>query len=115
MPATSECLFCRIVRGEIPADVVHETETALAFRDVTPQAPTHVLVIPKAHFVNAGEQVAQDPHGVAELVAVAAQIAAAEGLNGFRMVMNTGADGGQSVFHTHLHLLGGRSLSWPPG
>lgn len=115
MPAPSDCLFCRIVRGEIPADVVHETETALAFRDVTPQAPTHVLVVPKAHFANAGEQVAEDPQGVAELVSVAAEIALAEKLDGFRMVLNTGADGGQTVFHTHLHLLGGRSLTWPPG
>jgi histidine triad (HIT) family protein len=115
MPDASDCLFCRIVRGDIPAEIVHETQTAMAFRDVSPQAPTHVLVIPKTHHENAGEHVAADPEGFAELVAVAATVARAEGLAGYRLVVNTGVEGGQSVFHTHLHLLGGRSLTWPPG
>lgn len=112
----SDCLFCRIVAGEIPADVVHETDTTLAFRDVDPKAPTHVLVIPKAHHENAAQAVAADPALVAECVAAAAQVARAEGLDGgYRIVTNTGDDAGQSVRHLHLHVLGGRSLQWPPG
>ncbi len=115
MSDLSTCLFCRIVGGEIPADVVHQSRTVLAFRDVTPQAPTHILIIPKAHHTDAVSQAAADPTGVAELVAAAGVIAEAEGLAGYRLVFNTGVEGGQSVFHTHLHLLGGRSLTWPPG
>lgn len=113
---TENCLFCRIVAGEIPAQVVHETGTTLAFRDVAPQAPVHVLVIPKSHYANAAE--AGDSPGVlADVLGAAFQIAVTEGVadSGYRLVTNTGADGGQSVGHLHFHLLGGRSLQWPPG
>jgi histidine triad (HIT) family protein len=108
------CLFCKIVAGEVPAEVVATSGQAIAFRDLHPQAPTHVLVIPRRHGADAAETAAQG--GVDALVTLAAQVAEAEGLDhGYRLVFNTGADSGQAVFHTHLHLLGGRSLSWPPG
>ena len=113
--APSDCIFCRIVGGEIPAELVHQTGSVIAFNDLNPQAPTHVLIVPKAHHAHAVDQVATDPGGVNELVAVAGKIAAEAGLDGYRMVFNTGADGGQTVFHTHLHLLGGRAMTWPPG
>ncbi len=111
----SDCLFCGIVAGDIPADVVHTTERTVAFRDLDPQAPTHVLVVPRDHYANAAELAAGDPVASAELVATAAAVATAEGHDDYRLVFNTGADAGQSVFHTHLHLLAGRSLGWPPG
>ncbi|WP_127480607.1 histidine triad nucleotide-binding protein [Nocardioides pantholopis] len=111
----TDCLFCKIVAGEIPAEVVHSTERTVAFRDLNPQAPTHVLMVPKAHFANAAELAAGDPVASAELVTAAAAVAAAEGREDYRLVYNTGADAGQSVFHTHLHLLAGRSFGWPPG
>lgn len=114
--AVADCLFCKIVSGEVPATVVHRTATTLAFRDVNPQAPTHVLVVPQSHFANAAEVAAGEPGTVADLVSTAAAVADAEGLGGdYRLVFNTGAGAGQTVFHTHLHLLGGRPLSWPPG
>jgi histidine triad (HIT) family protein len=112
----SDCLFCRIVAGEIPATVVHETDEVLAFRDITPQAPTHVVVIPKAHYAEVVALTAADPDLAGRLLAAGAAVAAAEGLDqGFRLVFNTGADGGQTVFHVHLHVLGGRTFTWPPG
>ena len=108
------CLFCKIVAEEIPAEVVGSNDTAIAFRDLNPQAPTHVLVIPRRHGANAAETAAQG--GVDALISLAAEVAKEEGLtNGYRLVFNTGADAGQAVFHTHLHLLGGRNLGWPPG
>ncbi len=108
------CLFCKIVDGGIPAEVVASNAEAIAFRDLHPQAPTHVLVIPRRHGVNAAETAAQG--GVDALVTLAAEVAADEGLGqGYRLVFNTGPDAGQAVFHTHLHLLGGRNLGWPPG
>lgn len=110
-----DCLFCSIVRGEIPASKVHENERVLAFSDINPQAPTHVLVIPKSHFENAAELAAHDPDILSELFLVARQIAHEHSLTGYRTVFNTGADAGQTVFHAHLHLLGGRALTWPPG
>lgn len=110
-----DCLFCKILSGDIPADVVHRSDRSLAFRDLNPQAPTHVLVIPTEHYANAAELAAADPGSSADLVTVAAEVARAEGLTGYRLVFNTGAEAGQTVFHTHLHLLGGRSLTWPPG
>jgi histidine triad (HIT) family protein len=113
----SDCLFCRISAGEIPSDRVAETPRVLAFRDIQPQAPTHVLLIPKAHIADsaAGLEASHAPL-LAELFSLAAKIAKAEGLErGWRLVTNVGADGGQSVPHLHLHLLGGRALSWPPG
>lgn len=112
---SDDCLFCRIVSGEIPADVVAETETTLAFRDVNPQAPLHVLVIPRAHVANAAELAAADPATTAELVTVARQVATEAGHDSYRLVFNTGAEAGQTVFHAHLHLLAGRAMAWPPG
>jgi histidine triad (HIT) family protein len=110
-----DCLFCRIVAGEIPAAIVYETERTLAFRDIEPQAPVHVLVIPRAHHPDIGQLVAADPELAADLAAAATAVAAAEGLNDYRIVYNTGTSAGQSVFHVHAHVLGGRPLSWPPG
>ena len=95
--------------------MVHATERTVAFRDLNPQAPTHVLVVPRDHFANAAELAAGDPAASAELVATAAAVATAEGHDDYRLVFNTGASAGQSVFHTHLHLLAGRSMTWPPG
>ena len=112
----ADCLFCKIVAGEIPATVVHETPTTVAFRDVAPQAPTHVLVVPRSHHVDAAALADADPAVLSDLVATAAAVAASEGLDGnYRLVFNTGAGAGQSVFHVHLHLLGGRPMNWPPG
>lgn len=105
----TDCLFCRIVAGEIPAQVVHETATTLAFRDVDPKAPVHVLVIPKAHHVDVAALAAADPVLAADLLAAAATVAEGEGLRekGFRLIFNTGEHGGQEVFHVHGHVLGG--------
>ena len=112
----SDCLFCRIVAGEIPATVVLDTERVLAFRDISPQAPVHVVVIPKDHHADVVALSAADPALAGELLASASEVAAQEGLaDGFRVVLNTGADGGQTVFHVHAHVLGGRGLGWPPG
>jgi histidine triad (HIT) family protein len=109
------CLFCRIVRKEIPAQIVAETEDCVAFRDINPQAPLHVLVIPREHVASLNE--ATDPALVGRLALAAADIAKREGVaeSGYRTVINTNADAGQTVFHVHLHLLGGRRFSWPPG
>jgi histidine triad (HIT) family protein len=113
---TVDCLFCRIVAGEIPAEVVHEGPRTLAFRDLHPQAPTHVLVIPRDHYEDAAGLAAADPAYLGEVVAAATQVAEQEGLTGgYRLVANTGGDAGQSVQHLHVHVLGGRGLSWPPG
>jgi histidine triad (HIT) family protein len=110
-----DCLFCKIVAGELPAEVVHTSERTVAFRDLNPQAPTHVLVVPRAHYPNAAA-LAADPTGSAELVTSAAAVAAAEGYpDDYRLVFNTGAGAGQTVFHAHLHVLAGRPLTWPPG
>jgi len=113
----SDCLFCKIARGEIPSQKVAETAQVFAFRDINPQAPTHILLIPTTHYENAAELAADDPSGLAALVTTARTLAQAEGIDrsGYRIVTNTGADAGQTVFHTHLHLLGGRHFGWPPG
>jgi histidine triad (HIT) family protein len=111
----TDCLFCKIVAGEVPGDVVHVTERTVAFRDIAAQAPTHVLVVPRAHYANAAELAAGDPEALAELVSTAAAVATAEGHEDYRLVFNTGASAGQSVFHTHVHLLAGRPMTWPPG
>jgi histidine triad (HIT) family protein len=110
-----QCLFCRIVRKEIPAKIVHETDDTVAFADINPQAPLHVLVIPREHVASLNE--ATDPALVGRLALVAADIARREGVDasGYRTVINTNADAGQTVFHIHLHLLAGRRLGWPPG
>lgn len=110
-----DCIFCKIVAGEIPGDVVHTTERTVAFRDLNPQAPTHVLVVPREHHANAAELAAADPVASAELVTTAAAVAAAEGYDDYRLVFNTGPGAGQTVFHAHLHLLAGRPIAWPPG
>ncbi|MGW0395454.1 histidine triad nucleotide-binding protein [Streptomyces sp. NPDC003042] len=113
----ADCLFCKIVAGSVPADVVHETETTVAFRDINPQAPTHVLVIPKVHYSDAGTLAAAEPAVAADLLRAGAAIAAQEKIDdhGYRIVFNTGSGAGQTVFHTHAHVLGGRGLQWPPG
>ncbi len=111
----SDCLFCKIVHREIPATIVHEDDLCLAIEDISPQAPTHTLIIPKQHLA--------DQRGLAEapvelmghLYGVANELAKIKGLTGFRTVVNTGAEAGQTVFHLHLHLLGGRPMGWPPG
>jgi len=109
------CLFCSILEGKIPARVVDETQLTLAFRDIDPQAPAHVLLVPRRHVQNLVE-LAEHPRELADLVALAGRIAEQEGLDrGYRLVANTGSEGGQLVFHAHVHLLGGRHMSWPPG
>jgi histidine triad (HIT) family protein len=111
----SECLFCRIARGELGANVVAEDEQFVAFRDINPQAPVHVLVIPRAHVATLNE--ANDAALLGGLLAKAREVAQAEGLaaRGYRVVINTNAEAGQSVFHLHAHVLGGRPMRWPPG
>jgi histidine triad (HIT) family protein len=111
----SDCLFCAIVAGEIPADIVMQNDDVIAFRDINPVAPTHVLVVPKAHYANAAEVAGADPRLAGALLAAAGDVADQEGISDYRIVFNTGAGAGQSVFHTHLHVLGGRSMQWPPG
>ncbi|HZJ03847.1 MAG TPA: HIT domain-containing protein [Nocardioidaceae bacterium] len=111
-----DCLFCKIVAGDVPADVVHETGTTLAFRDIEPQAPVHVLVIPRLHLPNVAALAGAEPTVVVDLVTAAAAVAEQEQLgDGYRLVFNTGARASQTVFHVHAHLLGGRDLGWPPG
>lgn len=112
MPA--DCLFCKIAAGEIPADVVRETDRTVAFRDINPQAPTHVLVIPRVHHQDVAE-LAEDGALLTAVLQEAAAVAAQEGLDSYRVVFNTGAGAGQTVFHVHAHVLGGRGMAWPPG
>ena len=115
MSNDADCLFCKLVAGDIPATVVARGERVLAFRDIDPQAPTHVLVIPLDHHRDVPALAAADPATLAELVAVGARVAADEAGGPFRLVFNTGAEVGQSVFHVHGHVLAGRSFTWPPG
>ena len=110
-----DCLFCRVAAGDAPADVVHRGEAVLAFRDINPQAPTHVLVVPRAHHPDVASLAADDAATLAELVAVSRQVATGEGHSDFRLVFNTGPQAGQSVVHVHGHVLAGRDLGWPPG
>lgn len=109
------CLFCRIVAGEIPADIVWSDDRVLAFRDIAPQAPTHILVIPREHHDDIEQLVVADPSLAAAVLSAVASIVDQEGLTDHRLVFNTGAGAGQSVFHAHGHILGGRPLAWPPG
>jgi histidine triad (HIT) family protein len=111
----SDCLFCRIVAGEIPAKLVAENRHCIAFRDINPQAPVHVLIVPRKHVASLNE--ARDADLIGQLHLLAAEIARSEELaaRGYRTVINTNADAGQTVFHLHLHLLGGRQMGWPPG
>ena len=111
------CLFCNIINGDIPADIVDQTESALAFRDINPQASTHILIIPKKHITSTRELNNENIEYLSEMSLLANKIAEVEGINnnGYRWVINTGADGGQTVDHIHLHLIGGRQMHWPPG
>jgi histidine triad (HIT) family protein len=112
----TDCLFCKIIAGKIPAKKVYEDEKAFAFEDINPQAPTHVLIIPKKHIVGIDQATEEDAELVGYCQLVAAKIARERKIeNGFRTVYNVGPDAGQTVFHLHLHLLGGRKMSWPPG
>jgi histidine triad (HIT) family protein len=111
-----DCLFCRIVAGEIPARKVHEDEYTFAFEDINPQAPTHVLVVPKKHITGLKEASAEDAEIIGRCHLAAAQLARQRGIeDGYRTVLNVGPGAGQSVFHLHVHLVGGRNLAWPPG
>lgn len=112
-----DCIFCKIAAGDIPAELVYEDDLVVAFRDLSPQAPTHILVIPRRHISTLNDLEAGDEAIVGRMVAVAARIAKDEGLDeaGYRTVMNCNEAGGQTVFHIHLHLLGGRMMNWPPG
>jgi histidine triad (HIT) family protein len=113
----SDCLFCKMVTGEIKPDVVYEDDAVMAFRDVNPQAPLHVLVIPRVHIATTNDLTVENVDIVGKLYLAAKQIAADEGVAepGYRMVMNCNPGAGQSVYHIHLHLLGGRAMTWPPG
>ncbi len=115
--AEQTCIFCKIVAGEVPAAKVFEDDRAVAFRDINPQAPTHALVIPRSHIAALDAAAEADEALLGHLLRVAAQVAHSEGHaeGGFRTVINNGADAGQTVFHIHVHLLGGRALTWPPG
>ena len=118
----ADCLFCKIVAGDVPATMVRETETTVAFRDINPQAPTHVLVIPKVHYPDAAALAAAEPQLAADMLREAGKVADEEKIvasetgpgTGYRVVFNTGAGAGQTVFHAHAHVLGGRGLKWPP-
>jgi histidine triad (HIT) family protein len=112
----ADCLFCKIVKGEVPATIVKETETTLAFRDINPQAPVHCLVIPKVHYPDASSLAAAEPQIASDVLREAGDVARQEdGDKGFRIVFNTGAGAGQTVFHAHAHVLAGRGFNWPPG
>ncbi len=115
----TDCLFCAIVAGDVPADVVLETDRAVAFRDINPQAPVHVLVVPRQHIENAASVGATHAEDVIELFTAARAVAASEGIagadRGYRLVFNVGPDALNSVPHLHLHLIGGRAMTWPPG
>jgi histidine triad (HIT) family protein len=113
----SDCLFCKIINREIPGSIVYEDDRVLAFNDINPRAPTHVLIVPKRHITSLIDLSVEDDQLVGELVRRAAAIAKERGISagGFRTVFNTNRDAGQTVFHIHLHLLGGRSMGWPPG
>jgi histidine triad (HIT) family protein len=117
MTTRQDCIFCKIVAGEIPATKIYEDDRAVVFRDINPQAPTHALVIPRAHVVSLNEAEESDEVTLGHLLRVAARVARDEGHadEGFRTVINTGRRSGQTVFHIHVHVLGGRDLTWPPG
>jgi histidine triad (HIT) family protein len=111
-----ECIFCQIIAGRKPADIVYQTETIIAFRDIAPQAPTHILLVPRKHIVSIADLSAEDAPLMGDLMLAAKAVAEQEGIShGFRLVVNSGRPAGQSVFHLHFHLLGGRRMAWPPG
>lgn len=109
------CLFCKIASGAIPANIVYQDEQTVAFRDINPQAPTHILVIPRQHIASVAEATANDQALLGAVLLAANAVAKQEKLSSFRLVTNTGAEAGQSVFHLHVHVLGGRAMGWPPG
>jgi histidine triad (HIT) family protein len=111
----NDCPFCKIVVGELPAAIVWRSPDAIAFRDIHPQAPTHILIVPTKHLISVNDLQAEDFELMGRLIATAKDIAHDLGLRGYRLVINTGREAGQSVFHLHVHLLAGRSLHWPPG
>lgn len=111
----TECLFCRVLKKEIPSKPVYEDESVYAFHDINPKAPTHVLIIPKKHFDGVAELAPEDEKLAGRLIIRANEIADSLGLKSYRLVFNSGPEAGQSVFHLHLHLLGGRRMNWPPG
>lgn len=113
----NECIFCKIVAGDLPAEILYKSEQVIAFKDLNPVAPEHILIIPCKHIVSTNDLEEEDALVVGEMHLAAARIAKQQGIDksGFRTVMNCGLDGGQTVFHMHLHLLGGRTMSWPPG
>lgn len=113
----TDCLFCKIIAGEIPADIIYEDDDVLAFNDINPQAPTHALIIPKKHIATINDITTEDLQLVGQLFYAAKSIAADKGFaeNGYRLVFNCNKDGGQEVYHIHLHLLAGRAMQWPPG
>jgi histidine triad (HIT) family protein len=115
--STEDCLFCKIVSGDVPAKIVRDGARTLAFRDINPQAPTHVLVVTKDHHPNVAALAAADASTLADLLGEAHAVAVGEGIadTGYRVVFNTGSQAGQTVFHVHAHVLGGRGLNWPPG
>jgi histidine triad (HIT) family protein len=110
-----DCLFCRIVRKEIPAQLIHEDAHTVAFKDIDPKAPTHVLVVPKKHIAKVAEATGEDAELLGRVQLAAAKVAVDGGLDSWRLVVNNGPGAGQTVFHVHYHLLGGRPMSWPPG
>jgi histidine triad (HIT) family protein len=110
-----DCLFCKIVAGDVPAEIVHSTQRTVAFRDINAQAPLHALVVPKDHYETAAALASGDPEATAELLTTAAAVATSEGYDDYRLLFNTGAGAGQVVFHVHLHVLAGRPFGWPPG
>lgn len=112
--AVPDCLFCRIVAGEVPADVVARTERVVAFRDINPQAPLHVLVVPRDHHADVAQLAAVDVGLLADVVGLAHEVAEAEAGGQYRLLFNTGAEAGQSVFHVHAHVIGGKRLGWSP-
>ncbi|MGB5685657.1 MAG: histidine triad nucleotide-binding protein [Candidatus Electrothrix sp.] len=110
-----DCLFCKIIQGDIPSDKLYEDDEVLAFRDIAPTAPVHFLVIPKKHINGPSTVAEEDEQLMGKLIRIGNQVAKKEGIEQFRLVFNNGAEAGQTVFHIHMHVLGGRSLSWPPG
>ncbi len=115
MMSGNPCLFCQIVEGSIESDIVAESRLSIAFRDISPVAPTHILVIPRDHVADIGELI-DDPMAISDLFTLACDVAEEQGLDrGYRLVTNVGSEGGQDVYHAHLHVIGGRPMQWPPG
>ena len=112
---SEDCLFCKIIKGEIPSDKLYEDDDIFAFRDIAPQAPVHFLVIPKKHIGGPGAVTSEDEQVIGKVLRMAGEIAKGEGIDQYRLVFNHGEQAGQTVFHIHMHVLGGRSLGWPPG